>query len=105
MQQVQVEIAGHALGIVVGPVQGFRVLLEIDPDEQPAARSRQLRHLPQKLRRLGWLEIADGGARKEHDPLPIARQVRAIQPAAVVGANGVDGEPGMIGRQASGGAE
>ena len=39
-EEVQVELRGDALRVVVGGVQPRRILLEIDPDQEPAARAR-----------------------------------------------------------------
>src|SRR5450759_4966601 len=66
-QQIEIELGGDALGVVIGGVENVRRLDQIGADDQRRARPKNMRGIAQELRRLKRLEIADGGAREKSD--------------------------------------
>ena len=66
-EQVEIELRGDAGGIVVGGVEHFGVLHQVDADDQRRAAPEHARGMAQERRRLVRLEIADGRAREKAD--------------------------------------
>src|SRR5262245_53645328 len=66
-EQVEVELRRHPARVVVGGMQARRVLLEVDADQQAAARAGHGAGVLQEGGRLERREIADGGAWKVDD--------------------------------------
>src|SRR3569832_1213761 len=64
-QQVQVELRGDALAVIVGGMQARRGFLEIDADQQPAFRADDVGDAPQQIAGLAGIEIADAGTGEE----------------------------------------
>lgn len=74
VQQVLVEGGGDAGGVVVGPKQHVRVLLEIEADQQQITVGASLAHAREQRARVVGAEVADGGA-EEHDELAARRRL------------------------------
>src|SRR5664280_88516 len=66
-QQIEIELGGDALGVVIGGVEHVHRFDEIGADDQRRARPKNMRGVAQKRRRLARLEIADGRAREKSD--------------------------------------
>ena len=67
-QQIEIEFRRDALGIVVGVVENFGVLHQIDADHEQRALAQHAAGMAQEFARFVRLEIADGRSRKEADP-------------------------------------
>ncbi len=63
-QEVEVESGGDAQSVVVGRVKDSRILLEIDADEQAAARPAQAGDASEQIARGKGFKVADGRSRK-----------------------------------------
>ena len=59
-QQVEVELRGDALGVVVGGVQPLRILFQVDTDQHRAAAARELPRALQENQRFRRGQVADG---------------------------------------------
>ncbi len=64
-EQIEIELRGDALRVVVGLLQDLRVLHQIDADDEDRAVAEDAAGVAQERRRLVRLEVADGRAREE----------------------------------------
>ncbi len=67
-EQVEIELRGHARGIVIGGVEYLGVLDEIDADDEGCPRAQHAPGVPQERGRVLRLEVADGRAREKAGP-------------------------------------
>src|SRR5574340_1755471 len=67
-QQVEVELRGNALAVVVGRVQLRRRFLEVDADQQPSFGTDDSGDAPQQIAGLAGIEVADTGTGKKRGP-------------------------------------
>ena len=67
-QQIEIEFRRDALGVVIGVIENFRILHQIDADHEQRARAQHAAGVAQEFAGFVRLEIADGGAGKKTDP-------------------------------------
>src|ERR1700685_4339815 len=67
-QQVEIEFRRDTLGVIVGVVENFRILDQIDADDEYRLFAKHRAGMAEEFARLVRLEIADGRSRKEPDP-------------------------------------
>ena len=64
-QQIEIELGGDALGIVIGAIKNVGRLVQIDADDQHRPGAEDAAGVAQEGARLMRLEIADGRAGKK----------------------------------------
>src|SRR5215468_4843869 len=77
-EHIEVELRGHALGVVIGGIENADVLDEIDADDEGRTSAQDAAGITQERNRNMRLEIADRRAREE--PGPCQTHYRARQP-------------------------
>ena len=101
-QQIQVELGGDTLRVVVGGVQPVRIFFQVNTDQHRALCTSQAARPGEKLLGLCRREVADGRSRKINHP---ARRLDAferghLQWLHVIGADGNDRQLRKTRRQA-----
>ena len=66
-EDVEVELRGHARGVVVGGIERGRALAAIDAKHQRTTLADGTSHAAEEDGGLHWVEVADGRAGKERD--------------------------------------
>ena len=98
-QQVEIELCGVPLGIVVGAIQDRSGLVQIHADQRRAALPRLLTRPTQEVQRLAGLEVADGRT-GEKDHFATSRERHHIQSVRMkVRADRDDLQPAVFARQ------
>ena len=91
-QQIEIELRGDALRVVVGLLQDLRVLHQIDADDEGRAAAEDAAGVAQERRRLVRLEIADGRAREESGARQLRDRGRQIERLAEIGGDRKHGD-------------
>ena len=91
LQEVEIELRGHAEAIIVCALQLSRVFSQIDTDQHPAPGTDLLDHTRKEFQCFRGFEISDGRARKINDsPTKGPTGRRNLDGRKVVGADGAD---------------
>src|SRR5881628_1968941 len=69
-ENVAIELAGDAGGVVVGRLEDSPVLDEVHPQQEPAVGAQESPHLGEQRAPGGRIEIADRTAEEENEAAP-----------------------------------